>query len=122
MTRLIPLSALDAHFPRGGYSHHRMLGLSALHLLNAGILANDPAACAEEARRIYSRRSGGMWKKIQADARKTLRLAELHGATLERPYWFQETGTQFGPNYKCLMVLDGGGDAWPIKSVPYERT
>lgn len=121
MTNLISLSALDAHFPRGGYSHHRMLGLSALRLLNAGILANDSAACAQEARRIYSRRSGGMWKKIQADARKTLRLAELHGVTLERPYWFQETGTQFGPNYKCLMVLGGDGTSYPIKSVRFEQ-
>lgn len=68
----------------------RMIAISAAHIINAGILANDPRAAAAEARRIYGRNRkinlAGMWKEIQADARRVITTCEREGLTLERPY------------------------------------
>lgn len=64
----------------------RFIGVSAINLINAGILANSTQECASEASRIYSRKNGGMWKKIQSDAIRTLKTAEANGLSIEKPY------------------------------------
>lgn len=73
----------------------RFIGVSAINLINAGILANSSKECAEEARRIYKRRNGGMWRKIHSSALKVMQLAEQHQLTIEKPY-FIDNGIVYG--------------------------
>jgi hypothetical protein len=64
----------------------RFIGCSAIEIINAGIFANDSAEAAAEAKRIYKRDARGMYKKIQADSRSTLRIASKFGLTPTKPY------------------------------------
>ena len=83
MTTLLTPDSINAP----ALSHSRFIALSALAIINAGILANDPKMCALEARRIYgSHNHGGMWAKVRADARKLLRLCDKEGITFVKPY------------------------------------
>lgn len=82
----------------------RFIGVSAINLINAGILANSTKECAAEARRIYSRKNGGMWKKIQGQAIATLKIANEHQLTIEKPYCIKN-GVVYG------LV---GGDLSPL--------
>jgi hypothetical protein len=81
-------------------SRSRWIALSAIRLINAGIFANDSHACAVEAKRVYKRQARGMWKKIQADAKKVLRAAEKHNLTIDRPYFI--THYQYGSMLNTL--------------------
>lgn len=72
------------------FSYRRIVGIAALHILNAGIIANDSREAAAEARRIYSRNRGGLWRRVQSDARKILSACDKHGLTFERPYLIRD--------------------------------
>ena len=65
----------------------RMIGLSACHLVNAGIFANDAKEAAAEANRIYKGcNKRGMYKKVMSDSKKLIIAAGKAGLTLEKPY------------------------------------
>jgi hypothetical protein len=69
----------------------RMIGASAICLINAGILANDRAEAVAMARKIWGQGKRpcdlrGMWKKVQAESRKVLKVAAENGMTVAKPY------------------------------------
>lgn len=93
----------------------RFIAVSAAHIINAGIIANDSQAAAAEARRIFGRtNSAGMWKKMQADARRVIETCEREGLTLERPYKIERDACN-----KCALIwtVDGQGRLFPASWV-----
>lgn len=65
----------------------RSIAVSSITLLNAGIFANSIEECAEEAKRIYKKHNnGGMWKKVQAEAKRIITIANNNNLTFDKPY------------------------------------
>lgn len=62
----------------------RFIGISAIEIINAGILANSDADCVTESRRIY--KTGSKWQSVKQKAKRTLRIAKLNGLSVEKPY------------------------------------
>jgi len=70
-----------------GLTRSRFIALSAMNILNAGELATSTSAAAAEAKRIYGKLDcRGMWRTVQADARKVIETCNREGLTLEKPY------------------------------------
>lgn len=115
--KLIDICANLTKIPPG---MRRCIGISAINLLNSGIMANDSKACATEARRIYKKSDArGMWRKVQSEARLYLRIAEAHGLTLERPYLIRDRMV-FGLLCGGLVPICGAGVGLrgPYKKLP----
>lgn len=74
-------------------SRSRSIAVAAINLINAGILANDSQEAAAEAKRIYSRSNGGMWKKYSVNLGFYLKRRQNMGSpskspTLLKTVWF----------------------------------
>lgn len=65
-------------------SYTHLIEMSRKALEEAQNAANSTTVAATKARTIYSD-ARGMWRKIQADARRVVALAEKHGLSLKNP-------------------------------------
>lgn len=72
------------------FSKANFIKASAKNIAEAQAMANDTKACATQAKRIYRRHCRGMWKKVQAQARRTLAEAQKFGLTIEKPYFVRD--------------------------------
>lgn len=90
-------------------SMSRLIALSAINIVNAGILINDSQAAAAEAARIYTGDRRGMWRKVQADAHKVLETAIREGLTSTKPYVIKTDST----GQSTLYFVSSSGELYP---------
>lgn len=102
------------------FSIGRIIGVSAINILNAGILANDNAECVAESRRIY--KHGRNWQSIKSNAKKLIQNCEKNGISVQNPYKVEtENLVTAGwiTKFKNMIVVHGTDliviKSWKIK-------
>lgn len=94
-----------------GLTRSRFIALSAMNILNAGELITSSKAAATEAKRIYGRLDcRGLWRKVQADARRVIETCNREGISLEKPY---KIIVDEHNGIAMLWTLDSRGDLFP---------
>lgn len=87
----------------------RFIALSAIALINAGVMANDRRACVERSRVVHG--NGRHWRYYARCAKEVLTKSNEIGLTFEKPYVIRSDG-----RYKTLYTLDSFGELVPVKS------